>query len=260
MQGIYMIINLKNGKKYIGSTTNFRRRGKEHFYELGKNIHHSIILQQSWNKNNPEDYKFIILEKVEDRNILIEREQYYLDYFKSYNKKFGYNMCPVAGNPGAGKKYKHIFKFDMQGNFVEEYDNAYLAACSVGSPDSSSSITNCCLWKYRFWKNHIFSHEPTITKERIDFANNPRKATDIQKKNMSIAAINKKMRAIIQMDLDGNFIKEWPCTRDACNELSLSCGQMSDCLHGKHRQARGFKWKFKDEWIKNNEMTNEENK
>lgn len=250
MQVIYAIINLKNGKKYIGSTVNYSKRKRTHLSRLNKGNHHSLSLQHSWNKNNPEDYKFIILEKVEDKNILIEREQYYLDYFKTYSKKFGYNMCSVAGNPGAGKEYKHIFKFDMNGNFVEEYSNANLAACSVGSPNSSSSIIDCCLWKYRFWKNHIFSHEPTITKERIEFANNPSRRTVESKKKMSIAAKNRKdKRAIIQMDLSGNFIREWECTRNACDELGFSNGQMSDCLNGKHKQARGFKWKFKDEWI-----------
>lgn len=249
-----MILNLKNGKKYIGSTVNYSRRKSTHLNRLNKGNHHSLSLQQSWNKNNPEDYKFIILEKIEDKNVLIEREQYYLDYFKSYNKKFGYNMCPVAGNPGAGKEYKHIFKFDMQGNFVEEYSNALAAANSVGDSARSNSITDCCLWKYRFWKNHIFSHEPTITKERIEFANSPRKRTDETKKKMSIAAKNRKdKRAIIQMDLSGNFIREWECTRNACDELGLSNGQISDCLNGKWKQARGFKWKFKDKWIENNE-------
>lgn len=248
-----MIINLKNGKKYIGSTTNFNRRKIKHFCMLKGKWHHSIRLQNSWNKNSPEDYKFIIIEKVENNDILLQREQYYLDYFKSYDKKFGYNIATIAGNPNAHKIYKHVFKFNMNGEFIEEYESVQSAADSVGSFNSSSSISKCCDLKYRFWKGYIFSYSPTITKERIDFANNPRKATDIQKKNMSIAAINKKMRAIIQMDLDGNFIKEWACTRDACNELGLSNGQISDCLHGKWKQARGFKWKFKDEWIKNNE-------
>ena len=47
MKVIYMIINLKNGKKYIGSTTNFSRRSKNHFYELKNKVHHSISLQNS---------------------------------------------------------------------------------------------------------------------------------------------------------------------------------------------------------------------
>jgi hypothetical protein len=49
------------------------------------------------------------------------------------------------------------------------------------------------------------------------------------------------------MDMNNNFIKEWTCTKDMCKELGFSNGQLSDCLHGKHKSARGFKWKFKDE-------------
>lgn len=47
MQVIYMILNLKNGKKYIGSATNFQRRKTKHLYQLKNNKHHSISLQQS---------------------------------------------------------------------------------------------------------------------------------------------------------------------------------------------------------------------
>lgn len=247
MQVIYAIINLKNGKKYVGSAVNFHRRKIKHLWQLKNNKHHSPSLQNSWNKNIPTDYKFIILEKVEDKDILLEREQYYLDYFKSYKKEFGYNICVIAGNPSVHKQYKHIFKFEMSGKFIKEYENAALAARSVDSPECSSSISRCCNWQYRFWKNYIFSYNSVLTKERIDFANNPRLISDEKKHNMSIAAKNKKMRAIIQFDLNDNLIKEWLCARDACSELKLSCGQMSDCLHGKHKQIKGFKWKFKDE-------------
>lgn len=34
--GIYRIINIKNNKVYIGSTTNLYKRRREHFYQLKK--------------------------------------------------------------------------------------------------------------------------------------------------------------------------------------------------------------------------------
>jgi group I intron endonuclease len=70
---IYQIINEKNGKKYIGSTTNPEKRKKRHFRELKNGNHHNVILQRSWEKYNKEKFKFEVLEEVEEG--LRKREQ-----------------------------------------------------------------------------------------------------------------------------------------------------------------------------------------
>jgi group I intron endonuclease len=99
MMTIYEIVNLKTNKKYIGSAVNFDRRKKVHLYELKKNIHHSKLLQNSWNKYTPKDFIFNIIEEVFDRTILLEREQHWLDYYQTYNKNFGYNMSNKSTQP-----------------------------------------------------------------------------------------------------------------------------------------------------------------
>lgn len=48
--GIYSITNIKNGKKYIGQTINFKRRFKQHKKYLRKNNHPNDHLQKAWNK------------------------------------------------------------------------------------------------------------------------------------------------------------------------------------------------------------------
>ena len=96
MKCIYAIINLKNGKKYIGSTTNFSRRKKKHLNMLKKNIHHSKSLQHSYNKNKLEDFKFIIIKKLDDSVDMYKEEQYFLDKFNTYTKGIGYNMSKIA--------------------------------------------------------------------------------------------------------------------------------------------------------------------
>jgi group I intron endonuclease len=47
--GIYMIRNVRNGKKYIGSTKNARNREKSHFKALSLGKHHCDHLQYAWN-------------------------------------------------------------------------------------------------------------------------------------------------------------------------------------------------------------------
>ena len=66
--------------------------------------------------------------------------------------------------------------------------------------------------------------------------------------------LGKYLKPIVQYTLEGEFIKEWKGTSEACKELGFSNGQISDCLHGKHEQARGYKWEFKN-IVNKNERT-----
>lgn len=95
--GIYKIENKQNGKVYIGSSKDIHNRWKQHTRELNKNEHHSSHLQHAWLKYGEENFEFAIIEIIEDVNNLIDREQYYLDLTKCYNRNHGYNISPTAG-------------------------------------------------------------------------------------------------------------------------------------------------------------------
>lgn len=93
VSGIYQITNLVNQKKYIGSSVCLRQRlYYNHLRELEQNIHSNKKLQYSFNKHGVDNFQFSILEYCE-REVLIEREQYYLDKLKPE-----YNHSPTAGN------------------------------------------------------------------------------------------------------------------------------------------------------------------
>lgn len=90
--GIYQIRNLVNGKIYIGSSINFKDRWYHHDNRLKSDKHHSVHLQNSWNKYGKDNFIFEILELVENKNKLILREQYYLDLIKPWDIEIGYNI------------------------------------------------------------------------------------------------------------------------------------------------------------------------
>ena len=113
--GIYKIKNLINNKVYIGSAVNIDRRWSLHQYHLSKNIHHSKKLQNSVNKNGIDNFIFEIIEECES-GILIEREQYWIDFLNSYNN--GYNSTPKAGSTLGRKhseKTKHLIGSKSKG-------------------------------------------------------------------------------------------------------------------------------------------------
>lgn len=91
--GIYSIMNTTNKYIYIGSSVNLKKREQVHFRQLKLNKHHSILLQRSYNKHGVDNFKFNVLEYC-DKNLLLLREQYYIDTFNPR-----YNVCKIAGSP-----------------------------------------------------------------------------------------------------------------------------------------------------------------
>ena len=53
-------------------------------------------------------------------------------------------------------------------------------------------------------------------------------------------------KVLLQYDLQGNFIKEFPSVNEASRELGKSQANISRCANGFKNQAYGFIWKFKE--------------
>lgn len=87
ISGVYVITNIVNGKRYIGSSANISHREKTHFNFLHKGNHHNAHLQSSYNMYGKENFNFQILEYC-NTSVLIEREQFYIDTLcPEYNKR-----------------------------------------------------------------------------------------------------------------------------------------------------------------------------
>lgn len=90
---IYKIIHRPTNRFYLGSTINIKDRKNGHFNDLRKNQHHSMKLQNAWNKYGENEFIFTKIEKLilddelpfkEQIEILRNREQYYLDNFECH--------------------------------------------------------------------------------------------------------------------------------------------------------------------------------
>jgi group I intron endonuclease len=92
--GIYRITNIKNGKNYVGSAIDIKKRWNAHLNALKNNKHHSKKLQNSTNKYGIENFLFEVIEEC-PKEVLVEREQYWIDSLNSHQN--GYNSVPKAG-------------------------------------------------------------------------------------------------------------------------------------------------------------------
>jgi group I intron endonuclease len=149
--GIYQIINLINNKKYIGSSINIKRRKYEHYYKLNNNIHDNKHLQNAWNKYGIESFKFEVIEFLDNEEKLLDKEQFYIDLYKTNNTLNGYNIRPNASsNLGFHHSEETKQKFvnnslGKQNNFYgkhhSEYTKSILSNLLCGEKNANAKLT-----------------------------------------------------------------------------------------------------------------------
>jgi hypothetical protein len=54
----------------------------------------------------------------------------------------------------------------------------------------------------------------------------------------------RKRKPVIQMTLEGEFVKEWTSTREAARETGIHQSNISFACNGIYKKTGGFKWKF----------------
>jgi group I intron endonuclease len=90
--GIYEIVNLRDGKRYIGSAVSMDARFAVHRSSLKKTSHHSRHLQRAWNKHGSGSFVFRPLIVCAKRDLLFY-EQRFIDAMRP-----AYNSARVAGS------------------------------------------------------------------------------------------------------------------------------------------------------------------
>ena len=127
--GIYKILNNSNGKFYIGSSKIIETRWKRHQIRLNRNYHSNKHLQYAWNKYGNAAFELSIVEEC-DVDVLLEREQYYLDVTKCTDRLIGYNIAIKAGKgPDCTglRQYNHmkaVNQYSLDGIFIKTFNCA----------------------------------------------------------------------------------------------------------------------------------------
>lgn len=101
---IYKATNNVNGKIYIGQSKDFLKRKDAHerkslINKDNMSFHHAI------RKYGKENFSWEILYQTKDENYYGIAEQYFIDFYETKNKDFGYNMSNGGKSNMLG--YKH---------------------------------------------------------------------------------------------------------------------------------------------------------
>ena len=147
--GIYKITNIINSKVYIGSSIDIKSRWKKHKQHLRNNKHHNDHLQHAWRLYGEQNFKFEILENT-DLNILSleEKENYWIQYYNSSDKIYGYNLYHYSRKPLGYKYSDEVIQ-------KRKERNAIYGHCWTGKKHSEETKLKMCLAQ----KGKIFSEE-----------------------------------------------------------------------------------------------------
>lgn len=231
--GVYIIINLINNKVYVGSSVvSILKRMWHHQAMLRLNKHKNSHLQRAFNKYLEENFEFNILELC-DKDKCLEREQYWIDYYQSYDQEKGYNINPKAtGTPSLDqvtidkrsntfrifqKECKRLYKlFKNKELKIEEIPKKYRKMINSWCNDIDDAgyfITGHIPWnkgKDKTVLDYSYLKVPkTITKKLIE-----------AKKKFSEDTRN-KLPNIYVYDLQYNFLGVYRCAKDI-EEFSIT--------------------------------------
>jgi hypothetical protein len=91
---IYAIVNNVTLDMYVGSAVAVNRRWNVHICNLRKGKHHCKHLQNAHAKYGENAFDWEVIQFVEDKTKLIQKEQFWIDFFKpAYNKRKIADSC-----------------------------------------------------------------------------------------------------------------------------------------------------------------------
>lgn len=280
---VYKLINLKNGKIYIGSTKNLHKRFAEYRAYGRPKMVCGRLIELAIKKHGLDSFDFEVLEKIGDLTALVEREQYWLDKLKPFGCH-GYN---ILENAESRVGYKHTERTKeklsngLKGRTFSEEHRKNLSKANLDRvEDIRSQMSVPCLqidMKTLFViKEYSSMHEAseTLAKQGVlaDESNISRacnrestscvgfywcRKDDYEKNGFTPKKIARRFGSpycvpVYQMSLDGEIIQAWESAEEARRHLGLKRSKIWDCLNAKKSDAHGFKWaKIEDSELKN---------
>lgn len=211
MAYIYKITNKINNKIYIGeTTTTLVKRWRDHTRESFNNGHgYNYPIHAAIRKYGLENFNFEKIEECDDE-ARFSREHYYIMFYNSLTPN-GYNILAC----GTGS-----VKVPIEA-IIESWDEG-LSTKEIGI-------------KLGINRQTVSEH---LKANGISLEEIMKRHGEQTQKRCSMP--------VLQYDLNGNFIKEWPSTVSV-NEFGYSQTMVSSVCRMEQITANGFIWKYKQD-------------
>lgn len=264
MMGVIYKLTSPSGKSYIGQTRNsFDIRWKQHIREA--NCNSILPIHAAIRKYGPENFVNQILEEVPNEE-LNTKEQYYIQKYDTYNN--GYN-CTLGGEGNCKIPDDIIIKLWDDGlccsdiarelkvrehtignrikSLYSEEEIQQRRYSVIGKKHQLDDDNIKALWDQGYsitqisktlsYSRHTIScvlQRLGVTKEQLEYS---RRVHSGDNKNLPI----------IQLDKNGNFIKEWNSISEAARQLKLQSSNICKVLKHERNTTGGYIFIYKEQ-------------
>jgi|SRR5208282_1073649 len=141
--GVYLIHNILNNKIYVGKAVDIGRRWKEHVSMASNPNAHKYPIHRAIKKYGKNNFVFSILQIFDDEMIALEAEKYWIQYYASNNKNFGYNI--TEGGEGISG-YHHSpesrekMRVSQTGKIRSPQHRVNIGLCRLGTRHTTTTI------------------------------------------------------------------------------------------------------------------------
>lgn len=255
---VYLIENLKNSKVYIGQASSLWERFRVHVYDSKKEESHFYRSIRRYGKKN---FRLYVLDTGIDSDFLDTVETAFIQLYKSYERKYGYNILPTAfiskGYTFEDKERKRIYQSRFRKicqidpntlEIINVFDSITEAEVFLGVKKYGSGINSCCRGRLHTscgfkWK---YFEEDLILKE--DGRKKP--FTEEMKKRASERSkgrLSKLKKGVYQIDKNTlEIIKQYSSITEAAKTTNICDSAICNSCKNKVRTAGGFIWKYSD--------------
>lgn len=242
MGTIYCIENIKNKKKYIGSTVNnCKERWKNHRNELKGNRHSNSHLQSAYNLYGVESFKYWIVEDDISDDILLDREAYWTKIYKTLETKYGYNITEELG--GGRRKLSDESRQKMRDNHPDISGDKHPMWGKNHKEESKKRISDATSGENNpmYGKQHAEVSKQKMSDNRADI--NGSKNPFYGKRHTEENILKQKHEKASFYYIITSPTKETYITKNM-NEFSrifdLTSSHMSSCATGREKSHRGY--------------------
>ncbi|MBF0208893.1 MAG: GIY-YIG nuclease family protein [Oligoflexia bacterium] len=225
--GIYKFYCNVNGKIYIGKSINLKQRIEGH-KRTSKQLNGNYYFENALIKHGWDNFTIEILETFngfdktnkDHKNMILDRESFFMKKFDSSNLSIGYNICKFStdrtgvpqseltkkkiGNANRGRfvsdetkeklRLSHLGNSSKKGSKLSEESITKLRIAGIGrkhSEETKQKMSEARLGKTHSEESKEKMRKPKVNKENLGKSFLGRKHSDESKEKMRQAKLNK---------------------------------------------------------------------
>lgn len=252
---IYITTNHVNGKKYIGQ----KKYDKNNKWK--KYLGSGIILKSAIAKYGEDSFSKEIIEECETKEILDNREKYWIKYYDAIEDDNFYNIASGGdgGNTIAGYSDEQLEQYKEYKRLLHK-ETALSGELCPASKLTEKQVLEIIERLKKNDYNLDIANDYNVSTETINDIRNHKTWKNLTK-NIVFDDISTRKRPrgtkpVVQYDENGQYIATYRSARDVQKELGISYKLVSAVCNGTKRIAHGFIWRFEGEQFDKYETEN----